>query len=72
MNARFRCNKCGRDLKMQGSIPVEDYILVNKQWGYFSKKDGKTYRFIICEECSDKIFGGFEVPVDISDTTELL
>lgn len=66
------CNKCKRELPMKRNIVLEDFIEVNKKWGYFSKKDGKTYSFVLCEECSDKLMESFLIPVEITDTTELL
>ncbi len=66
------CNKCGKKILFEGDIPKEDFLYVSKNWGYFSKKDGKNYRFVICEECSDKMVTDFVVPIDISDVTELL
>lgn len=66
------CNKCGRKLLIENQIAREDYLQVNKPWGYFSKKDGKTYQFVLCENCCDKLIEEFKVPVNIKDTTELL
>ncbi|MBP3621359.1 MAG: hypothetical protein J6J16_06330 [Lachnospiraceae bacterium] len=66
------CNKCKRELPMKRNIVLEDFIEVNKNWGYFSKKDGKTYSFVLCEECSDKLMESFLIPPRIVDTTELL
>lgn len=66
------CNKCGRKILVENQIAREDYLQVNKSWGYFSKKDGKTYRFILCEKCCDELVEKFVVPVKIKDTTELL
>ena len=66
------CNKCGRSLPVNNDIIMADFIEINKKWGYFSDKDGKSYRFILCEECSDKLMKEFVVPVQIEDTRELL
>ncbi|MGN0435763.1 MAG: hypothetical protein ACI4D8_03940 [Wujia sp.] len=66
------CNMCGKTIEFEGEIPKEDYITVHKNWGYFSEKDGKTCRYILCEKCSDKLIESFVVPAEISDTTELL
>ena len=66
------CNKCGARIELQNEVAKQDYLLVNKPWGYFSKKDGKTYKFVICEECVDKIIEEFVVPVEVQDTIELL
>ncbi len=66
------CNKCKKELPMKRNIILEDFIEVNKKWGYFSKKDGLTYNFILCEECSDELMESFLIPVKITDTNELL
>lgn len=66
------CNKCGKEIKVINEIPHEDYILVQKQWGYFSKKDGKTQEFVLCEECVERVEQEFILPSAWRDTTEML
>ena len=44
---------------------VEDYLCVEKRWGYFSKKDNEVHRFELCEDCYDKLCASFRIPVDI-------
>ncbi len=68
----IKCNKCGRELTCVNDIPREDFLQVNKPWGYFSKKDGTVYKFILCEKCCEDFVNTFEIPVDVSDNTELL
>lgn len=31
------------------------FYLIQKQWGYFSQKDGETHTFCICERCYDEM-----------------
>lgn len=50
----------------------EDFVTIKKQWGYFSKKDGYTHSFVLCEECYDKITAEFKKEVEVIETTELL
>jgi len=69
---QIHCNKCGNEIKMINEIPREDYILVRKEWGYFSKKDGKTQQFVLCEECVEKLECEFVRPAVGKDTTEML
>lgn len=71
-NSELICNMCGRKLLVEHGIPREDYISVDKSWGYFSDKDGITQQFIICEKCSDRLVGMFKVPVTLKDTVEML
>ena len=33
------CNACGKKLKMQHDVLLEDAFEAKKQWGFFSKKD---------------------------------
>ena len=44
------CDCCGRKIDTEG----EDYLHLEKQWGYFSQKDGENHVLDICEECYDK------------------
>ncbi len=69
---RLRCNKCGKEFKQENNIIKEDFAVIKKSWGYFSKKDGKTHRFFLCEDCYDSLAGGLLIPVEEKDTTELL
>ncbi len=67
------CNGCGRKLKRSNNsdILLEDVFMAEKAWGYFSKKDMTRHRFILCEECYDKLIAGFAVPPDEEEVTEL-
>lgn len=69
---RIYCNRCGNEIKIISDIPHEDYVLVHKEWGYFSKKDGKTQEFVLCEECIEKLEREFAIPALWKDTTEML
>jgi len=66
------CNNCGKQMKRENGVIKHDFLEVVKPWGYFSKKDGKTYKFALCEECCDKITKQFVIPIEVTDTTELL
>ena len=66
------CNKCGRTLKAENGIIHEDFIHVCKSWGYFSRRDGRTWEFIICEECMEKIEREFIIPSKEYETTEMI
>ncbi len=66
------CNKCGKKFSKVNDIYREDFLEVTKDWGFFSTKDGKTYRFAICEDCCENLIKSFQVPADIVDTTELV
>lgn len=59
------CNQCGKEIRKQGEMFAEDYLCVEKRWGYFSKKDNEVHRFELCEDCYDKLCASFRIPVDI-------
>ena len=64
-------NACGKKLKMQHDVLLEDAFEAKKQWGFFSKKDMKLNSFVLCEECYDRITAQFVIPPDVSEVTEL-
>ena len=66
-DTRIFCNACGKELYMENNILKEDAFEAKKQWGYFSKKDGETHSFDLCEECYDKWISGFQIPVGIQE-----
>ena len=66
------CNVCGRDLKIEKGILMEDAFEVTKEWGYFSNRDLEVHKFTICEECYDRIVAEFKVPIKVSKKNEVL
>ena len=66
------CNKCGKELKIQNGIAYEDFIHIRKEWGYFSKRDGRTQEFVLCEECVEQMETEFIFPSKWYETTEML
>ena len=66
------CNKCGKTIKVRKDIPLEDFIQIRKSWGYFSKKDGKTQEFVLCEECVEWLEREFIRPSKVYETVEML
>ena len=61
------CNCCGKEIDVKNGIPREDFLTVEKQWGYFSGKDGETHRFELCEECYDRLTASFRIPVETEE-----
>ena len=49
-----------------------DFVHIEKEWGYFSNKDGQIHIFHICESCYDTWTGQFRIPVKVEEQTELL
>ncbi|MCI8308025.1 MAG: hypothetical protein HFH14_08270 [Lachnospiraceae bacterium] len=69
---KIMCNACGRELRNENGILMEDAFEAVKEWGYFSKKDLEVHKFVICEECYDRMVGGFAIPVSKSDKKEAM
>ena len=61
------CNKCGKEIVVTRGIPQEDVLDIEKQWGYFSEKDGQTDRFDICEDCYEEWIESVLIPVTRSE-----
>ena len=50
----------------------EEFLMVEKQWGYFSKdKDGLRHKFCLCEDCYDRLLSQFVLPAEAEEVTEL-
>lgn len=49
------CNCCGKEIQFKENtqIALEDYVAIDKNWGYFSNKDGIRQKMNICEACFD-------------------
>lgn len=68
----YYCNCCGRKILPQNGILKEEICKVEKEWGYFSNKDGEIHRFTICESCYDKWVAGFAIPPEVTQVTVLM
>lgn len=66
------CNGCKRELRVKNQIALDDWLSVDKTWGYFSGKDGTVHSFDLCEECYDRLIKGFALPVTVKNQKELL
>ena len=69
---KIMCNACGRELKNENGILKEDAFEATKEWGYFSKKDLEVHKFVICEDCYDKMAEGFAIPVQRENKREAM
>ena len=67
MKQIYICNGCGK--KINGK--EQDFLHVQKEWGYFSSKDMELHEFYLCEECYDKLLSVREIPVKIEEVTEV-
>lgn len=66
------CNKCGKELQRQEDMIREGYFSADVVFGYFSNKDGLRHRWDLCESCYDALTGGFQIPVEESEESELV
>ncbi len=66
------CNRCGKHLKVEEGILREGCFQTEYNFDYFSKKDGFSYHFDICEDCFDAWVEQFCLPPEIRETKEYL
>ncbi len=58
------CNCCGEKIEKLPSVDIfSDFLHIDKNWGYLSKKDLVTHSFNICECCYDKWISTFRIPI---------
>ena len=43
------CNGCGRRIGKDENGVMEEMLMVEWNWGYFSRKDGEKHSFCLCE-----------------------
>ncbi len=72
INQEIICNCCKRIVQEKNRIPQMEFLHIEKEWGYFSDKDGEKQEFDICEECYDKWIKSFQIPVEIKEVTEFV
>ena len=58
------CNGCGKEISVKDGMAREDFLSVEKRWGYFSEKDNEIHRFDLCDECYDRMISGFTIPAE--------
>ena len=68
----IKCNICGRKMNKVRDVFQEDFITIGKKWGYFSKKDGETHKFVICEKCYDHMVKKFSIQPEVAESVEML
>lgn len=66
------CNSCKKELHVDNGILKAEGIQVKHTFGYFSKKDGQSEEFDLCEDCYKRITDKFQIPVEKKEITELL
>lgn len=66
------CNKCGRTLKVENGYLKEFCFSADAVFGYFSRKDGVSEHFDLCEDCYDEVTSQFTVPAEETEAEELI
>lgn len=66
------CNSCGKSIKVEKGILMEDAFEATKEWGYFSHRDMEVHHFNLCEDCYDKLISEFKIPVEVKKKLEVL
>ena len=68
------CNCCGKEIQFKENtqIALEDYVVIDKSWGYFSGRDGIRQKMNICEACFDAWTTHFAIPPREEEELELL
>lgn len=66
------CNLCGRRIPVQNGMVKEGVFSADAAMGYFSRQDGVTYHFDLCEDCLEQLMAQFTIPADCTENTELL
>lgn len=71
-NQEIICNCCRKVIQETNTIPQTEFLHVEKEWGYFSGKDGEKQEFDVCEACYDAWIRTFQIPVKTQEMTELV
>ena len=61
------CNGCGRRIGKDENGVMEEMLMVEWNWGYFSRKDGEEHSFCLCEKCYDRLRASFLLPVQVEN-----
>ncbi|MEG1140767.1 MAG: ribosomal protein S18-alanine N-acetyltransferase [Lachnospiraceae bacterium] len=69
---KIRCQCCGKMARFENGLMKDDFLHIEKEWGYFSKKDGTHHEFNVCEECYDKWVAEFVQSPENEESLELL
>lgn len=71
---KIYCNCCGKQIQMKENtqIALEDFVFIEKSWGYFSEKDGIRHKMHICESCFDEWVKTFALAPGEMEERELL
>lgn len=66
------CNGCGKIIAAAENSDKAAFLSVRQRWGYFSKWDGCSHSFELCENCYEKMTENWIYPPDMTEETELI
>ena len=64
---KIYCNLCGNAVNKNELNYFDDYIAIDKTWGYHSPADGETHRIDICADCYFEWIKGFKIPPEVEN-----
>ena len=59
------CNQCGTAVNKNELNYFDDYISIDKTWGYHSPADGETHSIELCADCYFEWIKGFKIPPEV-------
>lgn len=64
---KITCNICGEEIKLNDFGYFNDYLSIEKRWGYGSKYDNEVHKIDICESCYDKFMNTLAIEAEIEN-----
>ena len=66
------CNQCGKKTKVENDLLKDEWIHIQKAFGYFSDRDGEISEIDLCEDCYEKLCADLIIPATVRKNKELL
>ena len=66
------CNKCGEFINKNKLGYLDDFLSVEKTWGYGSNYDTLTHRFNLCMTCYEELLHSFTASISQEEKIEIL
>lgn len=57
------CNKCKKNIKKNLHNYYDDFLKIEKRWGYHSSFDNEVHYFNLCENCYNELINSFLIPI---------
>lgn len=66
ITTKFICNKCGKEIDVKNNVFANNEIhSFSICFGYYSNRDGESWKFDLCEDCIVKLAESFKHKPDI-------